>query len=246
MWAIISDIHANLEALEAVAKDIEKHNVEKVICLGDIVGFGPNPCECVDWVMRCDVTLMGDHDESVFGNLELLNLSATQSVLWTRSKLRNADDPLARARLDFLGSRPLTHTDGDKLIVHGSPRNPLNEYIFPEDIHNSKKMEKIFHELDRYCFHGHTHVPGVIAEDLRFLSPMELGNTYRLDGRKTLIDVGSVGQPRDGDPRACYVLLDDDIVIFRRIDYDMTATVIKIRDNPDLDDFLGTRLISGR
>jgi diadenosine tetraphosphatase ApaH/serine/threonine PP2A family protein phosphatase len=129
--------------------------------------------------------------------------------------------------------------------VHGSPRNPLREYIFPEDIHNPRKMDKIFDLVTKYCFKGHTHVPGIFTEDLKFLSPVEVNFVYRLDGRKTLIDVGSVGKPSDGDPRASYVLLNDDVVTFRRIDYDVQATRGKIWDNPNFDTYLGDRLTQG-
>ena len=132
------------------------------------------------------------------------------------------------------------------LFVHGSPRNHLNEYVFPEDIYNQRKMERIFALVDRYCFQGHTHVPGIFTESLQFLSPEEFDYVYRLDGRKTLVNVGSVGQPRDGDWRASYALLDGDTIRYRRVEYDVDTTVRKIRDIDDLDDFLGERLRKGR
>jgi diadenosine tetraphosphatase ApaH/serine/threonine PP2A family protein phosphatase len=107
-------------------------------------------------------------------------------------------------------------------------------------------MAAVFSLVERYCLMGHTHVPGVFTEDLQFLSPEEVDPCYRLDGRKTLMNVGSVGQPRDGDWRACYALLDGDTVRFRRVEYDIEATIRKIRDIDDLDDLLGDRLREGR
>jgi predicted phosphodiesterase len=246
LWALISDIHSNYEALLAVADDIEKHNVEKVICLGDIVGYGPNPCECVDLVMDCDVAILGNHDQGALFDPEGFNSGAERAIFWTRTQLENARDPMAEARWEFLGDRPRMHKEGNRLFVHGSARNPLNEYVFPEDIYNPNKMEKIFLLVDQYCFQGHTHVPGIFTQSLQFLSPADVNYRYRLDQQKTLVNVGSVGQPRDNDPRACYVLLDDDSVIFRRVEYDVQTTRSKIHAIADLDKYLGDRLLDGR
>ena len=132
------------------------------------------------------------------------------------------------------------------LFVHGSARNPLNEYVFPEDIYNKRKLEKIFALVPQYAFQGHTHVPGVFTAGPSFFSPEELDNEYRLGEEKAMINVGSVGQPRDGDRRACYVVLEDDLVRFRRIEYPFEKTISKIYDIPDLDNFLGDRLRDGR
>lgn len=246
MWALISDIHSNYEALIAVADDIEKYNVEKVICLGDIVGYGPNPCECVDLVMDCDIAILGNHDQGALFDPEGFNSGAERAIFWTRTQLENARDPMSEARWEFLGDRPRMHKEGKYLFVHGSARNPLNEYVFPEDIYNQNKMEKIFLLVDQYCFQGHTHVPGIFTQSLQFLSPADVNHTYRLGTEKALVNVGSVGQPRDGDPRACYVLLDDDRITFRRVEYDVMKTREKIHAIPDLDKYLGDRLLDGR
>lgn len=246
MWALISDIHSNLEALTAVMEDIRKHEVEKIICLGDIVGYGPNPCECVDKVMRCDVVILGNHDQGALFDPEGFNSSAEKAIFWTRAQLENARGAQAEARWEFLGERPRMFREGDYLFVHGSARNPLNEYVFPEDIYNPRKMERIFQLVDKYCFQGHTHVPGVFTEDLNFYSPGDLNYTYQFDGNKTLVNIGSVGQPRDGDWRACYVLLDGTKLTYRRVEYDVDTTVKKIHGIPDLERFLGDRLREGR
>jgi predicted phosphodiesterase len=245
--ALISDIHSNLEALEAVLKDIEKHNVQEIYCLGDIVGYGPNPRECVDLVMKCKVVLLGNHDQGAMFDPEGFNPSAERAIFWTRAQLEAAGENRSQKerRWEFLAELPRTFRENSYLYVHGSARNPLNEYVFPEDIYNQRKMERIFALVERYCFQGHTHLPGIFTENLQFHSPEEVDHAYKLDGRKTLCNVGSVGQPRDGNWRACYVLLDDDTIRYRRVEYDIDTTVKKIYAIPDLENFLGDRLRDG-
>ena len=248
MKAIISDIHSNLEALQAVLADIGKHDVQDIYCLGDIVGYGPNPRECVDQVMQCKLVLLGNHDQGAMFDPEGFNPPAERAIFWTRAQLELVGESREKQtqRWEFLAERPRSFKEDGLLFVHGSARNPLNEYVFPEDIYNQRKMERIFALVERYCFQGHTHVPGIFTESLQFFAPEEIGYTYRLDGRKTLINVGSVGQPRDGDWRACYVLLDGETVHFRRVEYDIDTTIKKIYAIPDLENFLGDRLRDGR
>lgn len=253
MKAIISDIHSNFEALQAVLKDIETHPVSDIYCLGDVVGYGPNPRECVDVVMKCKMVLLGNHDQGAMFDPEGFNPPAERAIFWTRDQLERAgDDRQARERRwGFLADRPRTFRENGYLFVHGSARNPLNEYVFPEDIYNQRKMERIFALVDRYCFQGHTHVPGVFVEQVpeeryHFNSPEEIDYLYKLNNQKVLCNVGSVGQPRDGDPRACYVLLDNDTIRFRRVEYDLETTIKKIYAVPELENFLGDRLRDGR
>jgi diadenosine tetraphosphatase ApaH/serine/threonine PP2A family protein phosphatase len=248
MKAILSDIHSNLEALQAVLADIAALKVEEIYCLGDVVGYGPNPRECIDLAMNFKLTLLGNHDQAVLFDPKDFNPVAERATFWTRKQLeapvRSRHD--ADRRWEFLAELPTTFQDGDVLFVHGSARNPINEYVFPEDIYNPRKLERIFPLVKRCCFQGHTHLPGIFTEDKRFLSPEEAGLTYTLNDIKTLCNVGSVGQPRDGDWRACYVLLDGDTIRYRRVAYDVEATVKKIHAVPDLDKFLGDRLRKGR
>ncbi|HJT78656.1 MAG TPA: metallophosphoesterase family protein [Gemmataceae bacterium] len=248
MKAIISDIHANLEALRAVLDDIAQYQVEGIYCLGDVIGYGPNPRECLDLVMQCAVTLLGNHDQAAMFDPSCFNPTAERAIQWTRQQLEAPGQARAQqeARWEFLSERPIRHREEGYLFVHGSPRNPVNEYIFPEDIYHVRKMEQIFAAVERYCFQGHTHVPGVFTETLQFLGPEEIDYVHKLDGRKTLCNVGSVGQPRDGDWRACYVLLDDDTIYYRRVEYDVESTIQKIYAVPELDNFLGDRLREGR
>lgn len=247
--ALISDIHANVEALEAVLADIRAQNIREIFCLGDIVGYGPNPCECLDHVIaRCQVTILGNHDQATLFDPEGFNPVALQAVYWTRQELEEGPGtPLQKnKRWDFLGELPRTSNEGDYLFVHGSPREPTNEYVFPEDVYNQRKMDALFGRIQQYCFQGHTHLPGVFTPDYRFLTPEDCNYQFRLGADKVMVNVGSVGQPRDGDPRACYVVLEDGAVTFRRIDYPKETTRNKIYENPNLSDMLGDRLMSGR
>ena len=246
--ALISDIHSNLESLEAVLADIREQGITEVLCLGDLVGYGPNPCEVIDAAMKCPVCLLGNHDQGALFDPEGFNTGAERAIFWTRNQLENPEGSAAARdrRWNFLGELPRNHQEDDLLFVHGSARNPLNEYVFPEDIYNKRKLEKIFSLIRRHAFQGHTHVPGVFTDDFEFFSPEEINHEYRLGDKKTMINVGSVGQPRDGDARACYVVLEDNVVRFRRVEYDFEATIKKIYEVPDLDNFLGDRLRDGR
>jgi diadenosine tetraphosphatase ApaH/serine/threonine PP2A family protein phosphatase len=248
MKAVLSDVHGNLEALRAVLDDIAHHGVSAVTCLGDLVGYGPNPRECVDLAMAWQLVLLGDHDQAATaGPAESVRL-VNRAVLWTRSQLAVSvgDAQATERRLRFLAGRPQTHREGGFLFVHASPRDPLHEEIVPEDISCRAKMERIFALVERCCLTGHTHVSGVFTEGFRYHTTEEVCGCYRLDGRKVLVNVGSVGQPRDDDPRACYVLLDGDAGRFRRVEYDVEATVRKIHAIADLDDVQGDRLREGR
>ncbi len=247
MRALISDIHGNLEALEAVLAEIAAQGISEVFCLGDIVGYGPNPRECVDRVMEtCQVTILGNHDQAALFDPEGFNAGAERAIFWTRSMLESDTQERNEHRWEFLGELPRMRREQDFLFVHGSARNPLNEYVFPEDIYNQRKMERIFALVDRYCFQGHTHIPGVFREDLSFVSPDEVDGKYDLGDQKVLINVGSVGQPRDGDNRASYVVLNEKSVEFRRVPYDFEKTIAKIYPIAELDNFLGDRLRDGR
>ena len=246
--AIISDIHSNLEALQAVLADIKSQGIKEIYCLGDVVGYGPNPRECIDLVMDSKLVLLGNHDQGAMFDPDGFNQSAEKAIFWTRSQLESSSEPrnLREKRWEFLAERPRSHRENGYLFVHGSARNPLNEYVFPEDIYNQRKMERIFALVEKYCFQGHTHVPGIFTENLQFHSPEDIAYTYTLDGRKTLCNVGAVGQPRDGDWRACYVLLDGETIRYRRVEYDVDVTAKKIYAVPDLENFLGDRLKEGR
>jgi diadenosine tetraphosphatase ApaH/serine/threonine PP2A family protein phosphatase len=252
MIAILSDIHGNLEALHAVLADAEQQGADAVYCLGDVVGYGANPRECLDIARGFRITLLGNHDQGAMFDPAGFSPTAERAIFWTRGELESSPEPrkAREQRWEFLAERPRRYVEDRCLFVHGSARNPLNEYVFPEDAWNHPKMERIFALVERWCFQGHTHIPGVFVAQpadylYQFRSPDEIGFTYRLDARKTLCNVGSVGQPRDGDPRACYVLFDGETVSFRRVEYDIETAVRKIQAVPELNGVLGDRLRKG-
>lgn len=247
--AVISDIHGNLEALQTVLAHIKDQYVDEIFCLGDVIGYGPKPCQCLDHVMEhCKVALLGNHDQGALFDPEGFNSGAERAIFWTRDQLEQVigDRDQVDQRWDFLGGLPRIHRDGKWLYVHGSARNPVNEYVFPEDIYNQKKMEKLFSLIPQGCFQGHTHVPGVFTESRNFVTPEETNYVYEVADQKFMVNVGSVGQPRDGDPRACYVIQEDERITFHRVEYDIDATADLIYGTPDLDNFLGDRIKQGR
>ena len=257
MLAIISDIHSNIEALKAVLADIANRQVEQVICLGDVLGYGPWPKECLDLVRtHATVTMMGNHDYAVLYEPNKFNVGAEAACFWTRQQLEEEPDAAARnARWDFMGTLRIKHVmDGkpwglpELTFVHGSPRRPINEYIFPDDVYNNpNKIQGLFERFSQLCFVGHTHVPGVFLDTPDFYSPDELEGIYEIDpARKALINVGSVGQPRDRDNRASYALVTQTAVEFVRVPYDVEVVTKRVLEIPELDDYLGTRLKEGR
>jgi len=258
MFAIISDIHSNLEALTTVLADIDKRGIETIHCLGDVVGYGANPKECLDLVIkRTDGSVLGNHDYAVLYEPTNFNLGAEQASYWSRNFLEHESHTDKRnARWDYLGSQQMRWTLETKLgdteahldFVHASPRKPINEYVFPDDVYTSPgKINALFTLTKHICFIGHTHLPGVFLEDPDFYTPDELGQVYPIiDGEKAIINVGSVGQPRDRDNRASYVYIEDNKVNFVRLDYDFETTAKKIYEVKELDNFEGDRLAEGR
>ena len=248
--AVISDIHGNLTALKVVLEDIRDRGIEQIYCLGDVVGYGPNPRECIDLVMDFDLCILGNHDQAALFDPEGFSSTAEKAIFWTREQLESRSDHVTiedqQRRWSYLCELPRTHHEGDHLYVHGSARSPVNEYVFPEDVYNRNKIERIFGMIPKYCFQGHTHVPGVFTESFQFLSPQELNFKHALGDQKAMVNVGSVGQPRDGDPRSCYVIIEDDTLQFVRIEYPIQEVVSQIYAIEDLDNFLGDRLLEGK
>ena len=250
MQAIISDIHSNIEALGAVLRDIRARNVRDVICLGDVIGYGPNPKECVDAARNFPLVLLGNHEEAVMYAVQAqgFNAKAGTAVKWTAAQfsMLSTDKEANAKRWDFLGGLERSFSSNGVYLVHGSPSNPTREYIYPSDIRNPIKLNSAFEKIEHICFVGHTHVPGVWASDMTFRAPHDLNYLFRIDSRKAVINVGSVGQPRDLDNRACYVLFDGETVRWVRVPYDFEKTIHKIHANKYLDDWLGDRLRTGQ
>ena len=248
--ALISDIHANYEALEAVLAHIRSQGADEIICLGDIIGYGPDPLLCLDRVMEvCQRTILGNHDQAALFDPEGFNPVARRAIYWTRDQMeRDKNLEQADLRWDFLGSLPRRHDEGKHLFVHGSPRDPTNEYVFPEHVYEPVRLKALMSRFELFCFQGHTHIPGIFREAGSFVRPEGELFAYQLGEEKCMVNVGSVGQPRDEDPRACYVMLDTDrdTITYHRIEYDAQKTRDKIYAIPDLDNMLGDRLLHGR
>ncbi|MCR4316517.1 MAG: metallophosphatase family protein [Planctomycetes bacterium] len=250
--AVLSDIHSNIEAFEACIGDVASNGVEDYFCLGDIIGYGPNPRECLDIARDFfRVCLIGNHEEAVLDIPEDFNEHAKKAVHWTRDTINSPDkSPEEIGEFwNYIDTMRKTYEDGDYLFVHGSPRDPTREYIMPRDGQDKPKMADIFAMLKRYCFVGHTHVPGVFRQDGTFIHPAEMdGSKWKLNGEKALFNIGSVGQPRDQDNRSCYLIIhvDDGYVEWRRVKYDYVSTMRKIRKQSGLSDFLADRLAYGK
>lgn len=238
---ILSDVHANLVALQTVLDDAGR--VDDVWSIGDIVGYGPKPRECVELVriLTPNVSVIGNHDWASIGRLSLddFNPVARFASYWTTMQL-------AAEHLQYLESLPNRMIDRDWTVVHGSPRHPIWEYVY-----NARVAAQNFPAFDTpLCFIGHTHVPLYIREDqaLANIPPHHPGDGDVLDvsSGRFLINPGSVGQPRDGDPRAGYIIYEPDAarVSFRRVEYPVSQTQEEMR-LAGLPDSLISRLAVG-
>jgi predicted phosphodiesterase len=235
--AVISDIHANFHALEAVAEAIEQQDPDEIWCIGDVVGYGPQPNPCCDWTAEhAAVCLAGNHDLGVLGTLDLAYFSddAAVAALWTREVLSEA----ARAYLAAL--EPSATRDGIALY-HASPRDPVWEYILSYEA----ARDAIEDSSSDVTIVGHSHVPLAIREGAMLGGHAGNGTEVDLKGR-WLLNPGSVGQPRDGDPGAAWLLLDLDSrhASFHRVPYDVERTQTEMREL-GLPDVLAERLAHG-
>lgn len=251
MIAFISDLHANLAALTAVLADIDSlGKVERIFCLGDVIGYGPQPIECLELAAsRTKLMLMGNHEHAVLYGAYGFHPAARRAIDWTREVLQKDEDVARRkATWSLIENLPIRHEFDDVLLVHGSPRDPVMEYVLESDLWEGAdpdKMDSIFAGFQRLCFVGHTHRPGVFTEDRCFLAAAEIPNGFRISDGKYLINIGSVGQPRDRNPLACYTLFSSDAVYFRRVPYDVDATAELIRRVDALDRRFAERLYRG-
>jgi predicted phosphodiesterase len=254
--AVISDIHGNLAALESVLEDIRTREVDRIYCLGDIIGYGPDPRACVELARSCDVNLLGNHEEAVLFGAIGFNPKAKVAIDWTREQLSLPSESQEKNRelWNFIGGLARQYEEGEFLFVHGSPRDPTREYIFKQDFRDRKKMDEIFSSPAgakwKICFAGHTHHPGIFAQNqpYHFFDPRDVNGEYAYAESEVriLVNVGSVGQPRDGDPRASYVTVDEDRIRFHRCEYDVERTLRRFKEYPDLPDYLAKRLQEGK
>ncbi len=250
--AIISDLHSNREALEAVFADIRERGITDLVCLGDVVGYGPDPEFCVDLVRgHCRWCLMGNHDEALFRDASDFNPHARGAIEYTRRRMMphwwNSSEK--KNRWKWLRSLPLRMNEGRFLFVHGSPRDPIREYVLSSDgILNPEKLRSIFSSFEGVGLAGHTHQPGIHDSQLRFqgMNGQAQLSVPLPEGEKFFINVGSTGQPRDGDPRACYAVLEEHQLSWHRVPYDFRTTMMKIQDTGQLSEMLARRLAVGK
>ena len=224
---IISDIHSNLEALEAVFQDAEKQGpVDEVWCLGDVVGYGANPRECLALVReRAKVCLAGNHDLGACGriSLSMFNPYAAAACRWSGQQLSEEEK-------SFLGSLPSSLTLGELTLAHGSPRDPVWEYVVSERL----ALISFQHFATKYCLVGHSHLPFICSkhpdEERSPLYVLSQRQFVKLGEERLIINPGSVGQPRDGDPRSSYLLYDTDLtaIAHYRVDYEVARAQEKI------------------
>ncbi len=237
--AIFGDIHANLEALEAVMADAKLQGVTGFVCLGDVVGYNADPVACLNIIreMNCP-TVKGNHDSDAADNhsLENMNPVAAFALQWTREQLDD-DQRLWLKRLRMV------RQVSDYTIVHSTLDQPVNwNYV----TNRFDAMSNFSYQFTQLCFHGHTHVPKVYVKSDK-VREVTADSVKIEPNAKYFINAGSVGQPRDGDPRACYVIYDSEskIIVFRRIEYDMATTQEKILA-AGLPEMLAERLAEGR
>lgn len=221
---IFSDIHGNFEALEAVLKYFKDNNIHKYICLGDIVGYGPSPNECVEAVkgLKCPVVL-GNHDYVAIGkgDVSLFNVTARNAIEWTQKQLTGEN-------LDFLRTLPFIYRTKQLIAVHSTPREPERwEYVLTMDA----ALQNMEYYTEPVCFIGHSHAPFFLELDpegnpqLIRDNPMIIKDKYRY-----MVNVGSVGQPRDNNPKSAFALYDttQKTVTLLRVPYNIAITQEKI------------------
>lgn len=250
--AIVSDLHANREAAEAVWAHLSEQQTDRMICLGDVVGYGPDPEFCVDLIRRnAEFCLMGNHDEALFRDASDFNSYARQAIEYTARRMRPRwwSSSQRRERWSFLEGLESSKSIGRFSFYHGSPRDPVREYVLSTDgLLNPDKLRGVFDCLDGVGFAGHTHQPGMHDDQLQWhgLAGADVLTMPLPEGRKAFVNVGSVGQPRDGDPRACYAILEPEQVTWHRVEYDIRTTQQKIIATRELPEILARRLSVGK
>jgi predicted phosphodiesterase len=239
-FAILSDIHSNLEALEAVLADARAQSCTQFVCLGDVVGYNANPSECVKTIQELECPVVkGNHDEqaSIVASTEAFNELAEEAIDWTRARLSAAD-------IAWLADLSLTRQVCDFTIVHATLDSPGQwGYIF----NDLDAMASFTCQHTPLCFFGHTHWPTAFVSDDDAVRRIAVGRIVLTPGKKYFINPGSIGQPRDRDWRAAYCILDTDrqVVEQRRVEYDLETAQNKIRQ-AGLPERLADRLSVGR
>jgi predicted phosphodiesterase len=221
---IFSDIHGNLQALEAVLAQLDKSDVDFIICCGDVVGYGANPNECSDLLRQRQIpTLAGNHDYAALSLIDItyFNEVAKRAITWTREKI-------TKENMDYLRELPMVITVADMFFVHATPRNP-ESWNYVLTIGDARQAFQHFDQ--RVCFIGHSHTPFIVENDNDSLSCPENPLVELREGCRYLVNVGSVGQPRDRNPDACYAIYDREkgAIEICRCEYDLGGAQEAIR-----------------
>lgn len=240
-WGIFSDVHSNLEAFEAVIKAYKSQEIDGYLCVGDLVGYGANPVECIRMARDiARVTVAGNHDWAVSGlfSVDYFNEWAKQAVLWTQRRIGSAD-------LSLLSSLSLVYETGDFVLVHGTLNSP-GEFNYLFDISEAAQTFGLMRK--QLCFVGHTHSPGIFIQDKKGEIDYQKEQRLKLrEGCRYVVNVGSVGQPRDGNNKAGFCIYDSgkQEILLKRIAYDIGSAQKKIIE-AGLPAFLANRLSAGR
>lgn len=240
-YGFFSDVHANLEALKACIIDFRAEKLDKVFFIGDAVGYGPYPDECVKLINDiAEIKLMGNHDYAALGLMEtdFFNQYAAESMGWTKSSI-------SRKTIEIMSDFELLYVMDNMLLVHSSPREPeLWHYILDMD----DATESFDYFKEKICLLGHTHRPYIVyKENTGETLLSKQAEEIVADGRRYLVNIGSVGQPRDGDPRSCYLIFDTEAgsIKHKRVSYNIKATQ-KDMAKIGLPEYLIERLAVGR
>lgn len=260
MQIILSDVHSNLEAFDAVLADIKSRfgNNVSIISLGDLIGYGPNPIECMLLSLEHNIkNLIGNHELALSQDKNNFNPAAKAAINWTREIVqKNLSDQRIQKFLKSLSYEYRTKSSsfsGGIVYAHGSPRGAVDEYVIKKDDlfkltdEVRKNLRENFESVGEIGFLGHTHIPYICTTDFYLMHPeWQSYEPYPLlSGTKTIVNVGSVGQPRDNDNRACYATFDGKNVTHYRVEYPIERTVARMQAIPQLDRKLWTRIQRG-
>ncbi len=240
--AYISDIHSNIQAVEALEKDLKIRTVDEIRCLGDIVGYGAKPKEVVEWVMEnCKISLRGNHDTLVSDaeHIVILHSEVLQVAEWTVDQLEDK-------HLNFLKKLEKDYEEENVILTHDEPCIP-GSMVYVTKLKDAKDTLSVYSE--QFCFYGHTHLPKIFIKNRETGEVTEvIDNKYKIkENEQYLVNVGSVGQPRDKDPRLCYLIHDTDenYLEYIRVEYDVEGAFKDIK-NAGLPSAFAERLLIGK
>jgi predicted phosphodiesterase len=223
-YAVISDVHSNLEALRAVLADIKENSINDILFAGDAVGYGPDPNECLKIIeAECSVLIAGNHDWAASGltDIAFFNTEAQSAMIWTITTL-------TKENLQVLSKLKISEVVSEKnlFVVHSTPKEPQRwSYLLT----NRDAAANFDYFDEKICFLGHSHIPFIAEKNLKGEAAVYKDKIKITEGAKYIVNVGSVGQPRDGDPRACYCIFDEGLIYFRRVAYEISKTQKKMR-----------------